>query len=128
MNSKMDQYNIFGEALITCSSNPLTGYFRDGCCNTDASDVGVHTVCIVATAEFLQFSKMIGNDLSTPIPAFAFPGVKPGDKWCLCATRFKEAYDNGAAPKVLLEATNEKTLEIVDMNILIENAYYSDKV
>lgn len=120
----MDQLNIFGEPLIACSSDPLTGYFRDGCCNTDETDLGIHTVCIVATAEFLSYSKMIGNDLSTPRPEWSFPGVKPGDKWCLCAVRFKEAYENGAAPKVLLEATNEKTLDIVDMNILVENAYY----
>ena len=122
------QYNIFGQPLIPCSNNPLTGYFRDGCCNTDKSDLGLHTVCIVATAEFLQFSKMVGNDLSTPVPEWSFLGVKPGDKWCLCAERFKQAYENNAAPKVLLEATNEKTLEIVEMDILIANAYYTDKV
>lgn len=122
------QYNIFGQPLIPCSNNPLTGYFRDGCCNTDKSDLGLHTVCIVATSEFLQFSKMVGNDLSTPIPEWSFPGVKPGDKWCLCAERFKQAYENNAAPKVLLEATNEKTLEIVEMDVLIANAYYTDKV
>lgn len=122
------QYNIFGQPLISCSNNPLTGYFRDGCCNTDGSDLGVHTVCIIATEEFLQFSKMVGNDLSTPVPEWSFPGVKPGDKWCLCAERFKQAYENNAAPKVLLEATNEKTLEIVEMDVLIANAYYTDKV
>lgn len=122
------QYNIFGQPLIPCSNNPLTGYFRDGCCNTDGSDLGVHTVCIIATEEFLQFSKMVGNDLSTPVPEWSFPGVKPGDKWCLCAERFKQAYENNAAPKVLLEATNEKTLEIVEMDVLIANAYYTDKV
>ncbi len=121
----MENKNIFGEALISCSQEPLTGYFRDGCCNTDDTDLGVHTVCIVATEEFLTFSKLIGNDLSTPIPEYAFPGVKPGDKWCLCAVRFKEALVNGVAPKVLLEATNEKTLDIVDMNDLIEHAYYT---
>jgi len=122
------QYNIFGQPLIPCSNNPLTGYFRDGCCNTDKSDLGLHTVCIVATSEFLQFSKMVGNDLSTPVPEWSFPGVKPGDKWCLCAERFKQAYENNAAPKVLLEATNEKTLEIVEMDVLVANAYYTDKV
>ena len=124
----MESENIFGQPLIACSHEPLTGYFRDGCCNTDNTDLGVHTVCIVATEEFLTFSKLIGNDLSTPLPQYAFPGVKSGDKWCLCAVRFKEAHENNAAPKVLLEATNEKTLEIVDMNILIEHAYYLDKV
>ena len=122
------QYNIFGLPLVACSNKPLTGYFRDGCCNTDDTDLGIHTVCIVATEEFLTFSKMIGNDLSTPMPEWSFPGVKPGDKWCLCAERFKQAYENNAAPKVLLEATNEKTLEIVEMDVLVAHAYYADKV
>ncbi|MCO6500426.1 MAG: DUF2237 domain-containing protein [Vicingus serpentipes] len=121
----MENTNIFGEALITCSTSPLTGYFRDGCCNTDDSDQGMHTVCIIATEEFLTFSKTVGNDLSTPIPQWGFDGVQPGDKWCLCAARFKEAYDNGVAPKVVLEATNEKTLEVVSMDQLIEHAHYS---
>ncbi|MBL4592866.1 MAG: DUF2237 domain-containing protein [Flavobacteriales bacterium] len=124
----MENKNIFGQSLIDCSHNPLTGYFRDGCCNTDETDQGVHTVCIVATEEFLAFSKTAGNDLSTPIPEWSFPGVKPGDSWCLCAVRFKEAHENNAAPKVILEATNEKTLDVVSMDILIEHAYYADKV
>ena len=124
----MNDNNIFGQPIIACSHEPLTGYFRDGCCNTDTTDQGVHTVCIVATEEFLAFSKAAGNDLSTPIPEWSFPGVKPGDKWCLCAVRFKEACDNNAAPKVILEATNEKTLDIVGMDLLIEHAYYADKV
>ena len=124
----MENKNIFGQPLISCSHKPLTGYFRDGCCNTDDTDFGVHTVCIVATEEFLTFSKAAGNDLSTPIPEYSFPGVKSGDKWCLCAVRFKEAYENNAAPKVILEATNEKTLDIIPINILIENAFYTDKV
>ncbi len=124
----MENNNIFGQPLIACSHEPLTGYFRDGCCNTDKTDQGVHTVCIVATEEFLAFSKAAGNDLSTPVPEWSFPGIKPGDKWCLCAIRFKEAYENNAAPKVILEATNEKTLEIVEMDVLIEHAYYTDKV
>ncbi len=122
----MENTNIFGQPLIACSTNPLTGYFRDGCCNTDETDLGIHTVCIVATEDFLVFSKAAGNDLSTPIPEYAFPGVKVGDKWCLCAVRFKEAYENNAAPKVILEATNEKTLDIVGMDILIEHAYYKE--
>ena len=121
----MENKNIFGEFLMVCSNQPLTGYFRDGCCNTDNTDSGSHTVCVVATKEFLEFSKSIGNDLSTPIPAYTFPGVKPGDKWCLCAARFREACDNNAAPKVVLEATNEKCLDIVPMDMLIEHAYYS---
>ncbi len=119
------QYNIFGQPLIPCSTEPLTGYFRDGCCNTDDSDIGIHTVCIVATDEFLEYSKAVGNDLSTPMPEYAFLGVRPGENWCLCAKRFLQAYEAGFAPKVILEATNEKTLAVVKMDILIENAYYS---
>jgi uncharacterized protein (DUF2237 family) len=124
----MENLNVFGQPLIACSTSPMTGFFRDGCCNTNAEDFGVHTVCIVATTEFLEFSKQVGNDLSTPLPQWGFQGLKEGDKWCLCADRFKEAYDNGKAPKVLLEATNEKTLEIVSMDVLLENIFYSDKV
>lgn len=119
------QYNIFGEPLIACSNQPLTGFFRDGCCNTDGTDFGVHTVCVVATAEFLDFSYQMGNNLITPIPEWDFPGLKSGDKWCLCASRFLEAHENGCAPKVVLEATNEKTLSIVPMEVLIKHAYYS---
>jgi len=122
----MADVNVFGQPLIPCSMKPLTGYFRDGCCNTDETDVGVHTVCIVATEEFLAFSKSVGNDLSTPLPQWNFAGVKPGDKWCLCAARFLQAHQNHAAPKVVLEATNEKTLEIVSMDILLEYAFYSN--
>lgn len=122
----MADLNVFGQPLIPCSMEPLTGYFRDGCCNTDETDVGVHTVCIVATKEFLAFSKSAGNDLSTPLPQWNFAGVKPGDKWCLCAARFLQAHQNHAAPKVVLEATNEKTLEIVSMDILLEYAFYSN--
>ena len=124
----MENLNVFGQPLILCSTNPMTGFFRDGCCNTSEEDFGLHTVCIVATTEFLAFSKQVGNDLSTPLPQWGFQGLKEGDKWCLCAERFKEAYDNGKAPKVLLEATNEKTLDIVSMDILLENIYYADKV
>ena len=124
----MNNKNIFGQPLIECSISPLTGYFRDGCCNTDKTDVGIHTVCIVATEKFLEFSKSAGNDLSSPVPEWSFPGVKPGDKWCLCAIRFKEAHDNNAAPKVVLEATIEKTLDLIEMEILITHAYYADKV
>ena len=114
--------NIFGEPLITCSKEPLTGYFRNGCCDTDDSDYGMHTVCVVATKEFLDFSKSIGNDLSTPIPEYGFQGINPGDKWCLCSLRWKEAYENGCAPKVVLEATNEKTLDVISMDQLIKHA------
>jgi len=124
----MENLNVFGQPLIACSTSPMTGFFRDGCCNTNEEDFGVHTVCIVATTEFLEFSKQVGNDLSTPLPQWGFDGLKEGDKWCLCADRFKEAHNNGKAPKVLLEATNEKTLEIVSMDVLLENIYYADKV
>lgn len=118
----MADVNVFGQPIITCSNEPLTGFFRDGCCNTDDSDVGSHTVCVVATEDFLKFSALVGNDLSTPRPEFGFSGVKPGDKWCLCAARFLQAHQNDAAPKVVLEATNERALEIVPMEILIKNA------
>ena len=116
--------NVFGEPLITCSNNPITGYFRDGCCNTDNTDVGEHTICIVATEEFLKFSKTVGNDLSTPLPEYLFDGVKPGDKWCLCASRWIEAYVNNCAPKVVLAATNETMLNHIPMHILIDYAHY----
>jgi uncharacterized protein len=114
--------NVFGEPLKTCSQQPLTGFYRDGCCNTGPQDHGRHLVCAVMTAEFLAFSKSRGNDLSTPQPQFNFPGLKPGDKWCLCALRWKEAYEAGMAPQVDLEATNEKVLEITEMEMLLEFA------
>jgi hypothetical protein len=121
----MADLNIFGQPVITCSNEPLTGYFRDGCCNTDETDLGSHTVCILATEEFLSFSFKVGNDLSTPIPEYNFKGVKPGDRWCLCAERFLEAHQNNAAPKVVLEATNESALQIVPMETLLQHAYKS---
>ena len=119
------QLNIFGEPLIACSNNPVTGYFRDGCCNTDETDFGVHTVCVIVTDEFVKFSIESGNDLTTPHPNWGFPGLQAGDKWCLCASRFLDAHERGFAPKVVLEATNEKTLEVVPMDVLIKHAYYS---
>ena len=115
--------NIFGDPLIECSNEPLTGYFRTGCCETDDTDLGMHTVCIIATKEFLKFSKEVGNDLTTPFPQFGFDGVKPGDRWCLCALRWKEAFQNNSAPMVVLEATNEKTLDVIPMEDLIAYAY-----
>ena len=121
----MADVNIFGQPIITCSNTPLTGYFRDGCCNTDPSDTGSHTICVVTTEEFLRFSFKVGNDLSTPMPEYGFAGLKPGDKWCLCAERFLEAHLNGAAPKVSLEATNELALEIVPMDILLKYAHHT---
>lgn len=114
--------NVFGEELISCSTQPLTGFFRDGCCKTDEEDFGTHTVCAEVNQEFLDFSKSKGNDLITPRPEFLFPGLKPGDKWCLCASRWLEAYHNNCAPLVDLEATNEKSLEIIGMDILLQFA------
>ncbi|MBL9099205.1 MAG: DUF2237 domain-containing protein [Alphaproteobacteria bacterium] len=105
------QRNVLGGELATCSANPVTGFFRDGCCNTSADDVGSHTVCAVMTAEFLAFSKARGNDLSTPRPEYDFAGLKPGDRWCLCAPRWQEAFIAGQAPKVVLAATHEGALE-----------------
>ena len=115
--------NIFGEKLITCSESPLTGFFRNGCCDTDNSDLGMHTVCVIVSEEFLLFSKSKGNDLSTSVPEFGFTGLKAGDKWCLCALRWKEAFLNNLAPKVILEATNEKTLEVIKIEDLIKHSY-----
>lgn len=105
--------NVLGEPLQSCSAAPVTGFFRDGCCNTGPEDLGVHTVCALMTAEFLEFSRARGNDLSTPMPEMGFPGLKPGDRWCLCAARWKEALDAGKAPRVVLTATHEATLDIV---------------
>ncbi|MDB4835464.1 DUF2237 domain-containing protein [Cyclobacteriaceae bacterium] len=119
MNSK----NIFGEPIVTCSTAPMTGYFRDGCCNTDETDYGEHTVCVIVTDVFLEFSKAQGNDLSTSRPEYGFQGLVSGDSWCLCATRFLEAYTSGAAPKVRLEATNEECLNTIEMDILIACAH-----
>lgn len=115
--------NIFGEPLITCSTNPVTGFYRDGCCNTGPMDAGTHTVCAIMTDEFLHFSFLRGNDLSTPRPEWQFPGLKAGDKWCLCVLRWKEALEAGQAPKVVLEATHEKCLQFVTMDDLIKHAY-----
>jgi uncharacterized protein (DUF2237 family) len=110
--------NVFGEALGECCSSPLTGFYRDGACNTGPEDFGVHTVCTLVDAEFLAFSKAAGNDLSTPLPEYGFPGLKPGDCWCLCAARWKEAFDAGKAPHVRLAATHEATLEVVPLDLL----------
>lgn len=103
--------NVLGQPLASCSMNPITGFFRNGCCDTAAEDTGSHTVCIVATEEFLAFSKASGNDLSTPAPEYGFPGVKSGDRWCLCAPRWQEAFEAGKSPRVVLQATHEGALE-----------------
>jgi len=110
--------NVFGEPLQTCSESPVTGFYRDGCCNTGPDDFGVHTVCVRVTKEFLEFSRSRGNDLATPAPDFGFPGLKPGDRWCLCAARWKEALDAGMAPRVVIAATHEATLEFVALEDL----------
>jgi len=110
--------NVLGEPLELCSIKPITGFYRDGCCNTGPDDLGRHTVCIVATDEFLAFSRSAGNDLSTPMPQYGFPGVKDGDKWCLCVTRWQEALEAGMAPRVDLEATHESALEVVRLDDL----------
>ena len=115
--------NVFGESLIPCSTDPMTGFFRDGCCNTSEQDVGSHTVCVVLTDDFLEFSKSRGNDLSTPMPAYGFPGLKGGERWCLCARRWLEAYQAGKAPKVILRATHQRALEVIAMDILREFAF-----
>jgi uncharacterized protein len=114
--------NVFGEELIPCSFEPMTGFYRNGCCVTGDQDVGTHTVCAEMTEEFLIFTKIQGNDLITPRPEYQFPGLKPGDKWCLCALRWKEAYVAGFAPPVLLEATNEATLRLIPMEWLLAKA------
>ena len=114
--------NVLGEPLQPCCERPLTGFYRDGSCRTGPDDLGLHTVCAQMTAEFLAFSKARGNDLSTPMPAYGFPGLKPGDKWCLCAARWKEAYDSGQAPAVVLASTHEATLEVVPLADLKRHA------
>jgi len=114
--------NVLGTDLVDCSFDPLTGFYRNGCCDTGAGDVGVHTVCARVTAEFLEFSKAAGNDLSTPRPEFGFAGLKPGDQWCVCAPRFKEAFDAGRAPDVVLESTHVASLEWTTLDELMQHA------
>jgi uncharacterized protein (DUF2237 family) len=114
--------NVLGTDLEPCSFEPLTGFHRDGCCNTGGEDVGVHTVCTLVTAEFLDFSKAAGNDLSTPHPEYGFPGLQPGDRWCLCAARWQEAFEAGMAPQVVLNATHRATIEWVSLSDLQAHA------
>jgi len=114
--------NVLGERLESCSIQPMTGFFRNGCCDTSREDGGSHTVCVVATEAFLRFSKSRGNDLSTPLPEYGFAGLKPGDRWCLCAPRWKEALDAGVAPPVVLESTHEETLAITPLGVLKDYA------
>ena len=118
MSERDRQKSMLGRPLESCSTSPVTGFFRSGCCETDEEDLGLHVVCAQVTAEFLEFSKRRGNDLSTPQPDFDFPGLQPGDRWCLCAARWREALDAGSAPRVILAATHEATLEMVDLKDL----------
>jgi uncharacterized protein (DUF2237 family) len=113
-----ESVNVFGEALETCSENPMTGFFRDGCCNTSAQDGGSHTVCVELTTEFLEYSRSRGNDLMTPQPAYGFPGLREGQRWCLCASRWLEAYRADKAPRVYLKRTHRRALKIVPLDIL----------
>lgn len=114
--------NVFGEELESCSVSPMTGFYRDGCCRTGPEDLGMHVVCTEVTKEFLEFSKSRGNDLTTPNPEYDFPGLKPGDRWCLCALRWKEALDSGFAPPVILASTNESVLDVVSLEDLKKHA------
>jgi uncharacterized protein (DUF2237 family) len=107
--------NVLGQALQPCSLDPVTGFYRNGCCDTSAEDTGSHTVCIVATEDFLAFSKACGNDLSTPMPEYGFPGLEPGDRWCLCAARWQEAFEAGKMPRVVLQATHEGALDYCNL-------------
>lgn len=119
---KSASLNVLGEALLPCSTDPMTGYFRDGACDTCAEDSGSHTVCCVMSAEFLAFSKYVGNDLSTPRPEFNFAGLRPGDAWCVCASRWLQAAEEGAAPLVNLAATHRAALAIVPLDLLEAHA------
>ena len=114
--------NVLGGPLAECGSKPLTGFYRDGCCNTGHDDHGAHTVCALMTREFLEFSRSHGNDLSTPMPDFGFPGLEAGDRWCLCAARWREAFKAGNAPRVVLTATHERTLDYVSLEDLKKHA------
>jgi uncharacterized protein (DUF2237 family) len=120
MTIRLDQdaLNVLGGELEACSTAPITGFFRNGCCETGPEDIGQHTVCAVMTAEFLRFSMSVGNDLLTPRPDSDFPGLRPGDRWCLCAPRWKEALDAGVAPPLVLEATHEEVLAIAPLSVL----------
>jgi uncharacterized protein (DUF2237 family) len=119
--------NVLGTDLEPCSLDPLTGFYRNGCCDTGAEDMGVHTVCAEVTADFLEFSAAVGNDLSTPRPEHGFAGLRPGDRWCLCASRWVEAYDAGIAPRVVLEATHLRSLEWIDLAVLQAHAVATER-
>ncbi|MDJ0556683.1 MAG: DUF2237 domain-containing protein [Microcoleaceae cyanobacterium MO_207.B10] len=114
--------NVLGQKLEICCTSPVTGFYRDGFCQTGPTDFGSHVVCAEVTEEFLEFTKACGNDLSTPIPEYSFPGLKPGDRWCLCASRWRQALDAGVAPPVILSATHQKALEVVRLEVLQEHS------
>jgi uncharacterized protein len=118
----MPELNVLGEPLSECSTDPMTGFYRDGCCHTGAQDLGSHTICAVVTAEFLEHQRSIGNDLVTPVPMFDFPGLKPGDRWCVTAVNWLRAHHDGAAAYVVLASTHERALEVVPLEILREHA------
>ena len=118
----MDARNVLGGPLETCGTDPLTGFYRDGCCNTDDEDLGSHTICAVVSAEFLEHQQSIGNDLLTPIPEARFPGLEPGDCWCVCAANWLSSHEAGAASYVMLAATHERALEVVQLEVLEEYA------
>ena len=118
--------NVVGGRLLPCSTEPLTGFYRNGCCSTGPEDLGSHTVCVVLTAGFLEFSKGVGNDLSTPRPEYGFAGLEPGDRWCLCASRWLEAYEAGQAPDVVLGATHARALDVVPIDLLTSRAVTPD--
>ena len=120
--TETDQVNVLGEPLQTCCMNPLTGYYRTGCCEVGGDDTGVHAVCAVMTDEFLEFSRSVGNDLSTPMPQYGFVGLKAGDQWCLCAPRWQEAFEAGKAPQVKLRSTHAAAAEFCDMDALRAHA------
>ena len=122
MDKELNQKNVLGEKLESCSNDPVTGWFRDGCCNTDKFDSGIHTVCAKVTTEFLEWSKNAGNDLITPHPEFNFPGLKDGDSWCVCAATYAQSIEAGTACKIFLKKTNYKTLEIVPLEKLKQYA------
>lgn len=120
--------NVLGLPLESCGKNPLTGFYRNGCCDTGPDDTGVHTVCCIVSEEFLAVSKHLGNDLITPMPQYGFPGLKPGDRWCVCAGRWLQVYKAGAACPVVLEATHENTLQVVSFDLLLEHAVIPEKL
>jgi uncharacterized protein len=126
--SRDPDVNVVGGELQPCSTAPLTGFFRDGCCATGAEDVGSHTVCAVVTERFLEFSRLAGNDLSTPRPEWGFAGLEPGDRWCVCASRWLEAHDAGCAPPVVLGATHARALEVIPIEALTARAHATDAI